>query len=322
MKAILFNDTSHYHSGCNAAMEYLHQEIKTHGLLLESVKSKEFPEYCDKKFKIADTIIINGEGTMHHDAPLAKWYLDLISKAYSFNKKIFLINTVWQEMTLTDMLKKILRESYVSVRDIRSQSELTRQNINAHFHLDLSYNNRPPDLYPGWGESSFNQETFQGKRKGLIIGTFSNPDDNRQKDIPSVNIFKESWNDIIQKLAQAEYFITGRHHEMYAACIARCPFYVFKGNSWKNEGLLRTASCHLVPDASMGMHTRRMPIINNLKENEKVSAFMKGQEGVGVFSKQITEIKKSIGGYQENKFQSYYPPFFDWMQQQTPFSFR
>ena len=91
MKAILFNDTSDFHSGCNAAMEYLHQEIKTHGLLLESVKCAEFPEYDSRILKVADAVIINGEGTMHHDAPLAKWYLDLISKAYFLKKKIFLI---------------------------------------------------------------------------------------------------------------------------------------------------------------------------------------------------------------------------------------
>jgi len=139
MKAILFNDTSNFHYGCKGAMKYLHRNIKKNYTLLESVKCKEFPEYNPKNLKNADVVIINGEGTMHHDAPLAQWYLDLILKAHYLKKKIFLINTVWQAMTLSTALRKILQESYVSVRDIKSQSELNKHNINAHFHLDLSY---------------------------------------------------------------------------------------------------------------------------------------------------------------------------------------
>ena len=292
MKAILFNDTSHYHSGCNAVMEYLHHDLKKNGYtVLESVRCAEFPDYDSRILKVADAVIINGEGTMHHDAPLAKWYLDLILKAHCLKKKIFLINTVWQEMTLSKTLKKILQESYVSVRDIKSQSELNKHNINAHLHLDLSYNQKVD-----W--------RIDGKNEGIVIGTFSNPHDNRQKDIPSVNIFKDTWKDLVQKLAKAEYFITGRHHEMYAACIAKCPFYVFQGNSWKNEGFLDTAACYL----AIGP---KMPFPYD-QEDEKVFNFMKGLEDVSVFSKQVEEIKKAL---------PYYDQLFDWMDEQKPFSF-
>ena len=88
-------------------MEYLHKNLKVNGYtVLESIRCKEFPKYDSRIFKIADAVIINGEGTMHHDAPLAKWYLDLILKAHHLKKKIFLINMVWQEMTLSKTLKK------------------------------------------------------------------------------------------------------------------------------------------------------------------------------------------------------------------------
>jgi len=228
---------------------------------------------------------------MHHDRPLAKWYLDLISKAYFLKKKIFLINTVWQEMTLSKTLKKILQESYVSVRDIKSQSELNRHNINAHLHLDLSYH-YPTFIVP------------PKKRSGLVVGTFSNPVDNRQENTPSVNIFKESWGEIVDKLSKAQFFITSRHHEMYAACVARCPFYVFKGNSWKNEGLLDTAACHL----AIGP---RMPFPYD-EEDQTVLEFMKGWYEASSFSKQVEEIKKAL---------PYYDQLFDWLDKQKPFSF-
>ena len=291
MKAIIFNDTSHYHSGCAAVMEYLHKNLKVNGYtVLESIRCKEFPKYDSRIFKIADAVIINGEGTMHHDAPLAKWYLDLILKAHHLKKKIFLINMVWQEMTLSQTLKKILQESYVSVRDIKSQFELNKHDINAHFHLDLSYNQKV-----SWND--------KGARKGLLLGSFSTPSDNRKKDIPSVSIFLDSWNDIIQKLSQAEYFITGRHHEMYAACLARCPFYVFKGNSWKNEGLLETAACRL----ALGP---KFPFPFS-EEDDGVGNFMKGNEDASVFSSHVEDIKGALPEFDR---------LFDWMDEQEPFT--
>ena len=62
--------------------------------------------------------------------------------------------------------------------------------------------------------------------------------DSKQKNL---DIF-ESWDTIVNKLRKTNWFITGRHHELYAACKARCPFTVLKGNTWENEGLLATES--------------------------------------------------------------------------------
>ena len=287
MKVILFNDTSHYHAGCHYAMHYLHQQINKNHTLLESVKCQEPPIYNPDNLVNADAVIINGEGTMHHDAPLARWYLDLILKVASLKKKIFLINTVWQEMTLSSHLIKILQNSYISVRDIKSKYELQKHNIKAHVHLDLSYNHLGGFPYAG--------------RSGLVIGTFSSPEDQRQKDIPSVNIFKDEWDDIIDTLSKTRYFITSRHHEMYAACLARCPFYVFKGNSWKNEGLLETMACEL----ALGP---KFPFPFN-KEDDCVVNFMEGKENASVFSSHVEDIEAALPEF--NKL-------FDWMDKQEP----
>jgi len=184
-------------------------------------------------------------------------------------------------MTLTSKLIKILQNSYVSVRDIKSKHELEKHNIKAHLYLDLSYNYLKGFPYE--------------ERSGLVIGTFSTPHDNRQKDIPSVNIFKDSWKKIIDRLSQAKYFITSRHHEMYAACVARCPFYVFKGNSWKNEGLLETASYNL-------------PFS---EEDDCVDNFMEGKEGTVVFSSHMKDIEAALPEFDK---------LFDWMEEQEPFT--
>ena len=54
MKIMVFNDTSDFHDGCRAVMDYLHNDLKENGyVILESVKNGEFPQYSEKNFKDA-----------------------------------------------------------------------------------------------------------------------------------------------------------------------------------------------------------------------------------------------------------------------------
>lgn len=240
-------------------------------------------QYQEKNFNRADAIIINGEGTMHHNAPLACQYLNLILEAEAAKKKIFLINTVWQDMYLSTPLIEILQNSYISVRDVKSQKELAKYNIKSQCHLDLSYNMKVsfPD----------------SERNGLVIGTFSMDYDERKKSASSVSLFTENWEDLVTRLSKANYFITSRHHEMIAACLAQCPFYVYQGNSWKNEGLLETAGA-------------KIPC---RKEDEKVLDFMKGTEGATIFHDEVQEIEDNRQEYDK---------LFKWMEDQKPFTFK
>ena len=284
MIALVFNNTSNFHQGCRAVMHILHEDLESNGIvILASVKSEESFFYQERNFDKTNAIIINGEGTMHHNAPLACQYLDLMLKAASSNKKIFLINTVWQDMYLSDPLIKVLQNSYISVRDIKSQKELEKHNIKSHFHLDLSYDMKVPFPEP--------------KRDGLVIGTFSMDYDKRKKSASSVSIFTENWEDLVTRLSKANYFITSRHHEMYAACLARCPFYVYQGNSWKNEGLLGAAGV-------------KIPC---RKEDAKVLDFMKGSEDSTIFHDEVQEIEDNRQEYDK---------LFKWMEDQKPFTFK
>jgi hypothetical protein len=265
-------------------MHILHEDLESNGvIILSSVKSMEHFHYNERNFDKARAIIINGEGTMHHNAPLACQYLDLILKAASSNKKIFLINTVWQDMFLSSELIEILQNSYISVRDIKSQRELEKNNIKSHFHLDLSYSMKVP--------------FSKSKRDGLVMGTFSMGQDKRKESTSSINIFTENWEDLVTRLSKADYLITSRHHEMYAACLARCPFYIYQGNSWKNEGLLEAAGA-------------KIPC---RKEDTKVLNFMKGNEYSVIFHEEVREIEDNRQEYDK---------LFNWMEDQKPFTFK
>ena len=234
MKALILNDTSNYHHGCFKVMEYLIKQVTSRHELLASVKGNidilTYPTWAEEE---AELIIINGEGTMHHDRPLARQYLEILRQAKRQGKRTALVNTVWQSMTLDDELVDVLKDTYISVREVLSQQELQKYEINSDIHLDLSYFVDVPEIH-----------RLQYPRE-YVVGKFFSQSDYRPKGINTVDIFKQDWDTIVNILRGTDWFITGRHHELYAACKARCPFSTLAGNTWKNQGLFVTAGVEI-----------------------------------------------------------------------------
>ena len=234
MKVVILNNTSRYHKGCEKVMEYLHKDVRNSGHeIVESVMgNKDILTNAWDKIEEADAVIVNGEGTMHHDRPVPHQLLDTIRNAKKQGKKTALINTVWQSMTLDDEMKDVLRDTYISVREVMSHEELLKDDIQSDIHLDLSYFNDVPEKV--------------APHRDIIIGKFFAQADWRPKGIPTLDIFKTDWNTFVNVLRSTDWFITGRHHELYASCKARCPVAVLSGNTWKNEGLFKTAGAKLL----------------------------------------------------------------------------
>lgn len=255
MKVIIFNDTSDYHKGCEKVMEYLHRDVQNCGhQLLASVKgNKDRVEDVQNYFMEADAVIVNGEGTMHHDKPVPHQLLQVIRNAKVLGKKTALINTVWQSMTLDDEMKDVLRDTYISVREVMSQEELQRDDIRADIHLDLSYYNDVPEKV--------------SPQRELVIGKFFMQQDYRPEGINHIDIFKDDWNTVVNILRNTDWFITGRHHELYAACKARCSFAALSGNTWKNEGLMKTAGVDIPIESPTLLHSRIPEFLDRCKEH-------------------------------------------------------
>ena len=233
MKAIVFNNTSRYHNGCKKVMEYLHADLNKNGYdVVQSVYGNTMtPDFDPDKFEESDLVVINGEGSMHHDKPIVTLYLNLLKMAKERGKKTALVNTVWQANPLSPEYKEVLQDTYISVREVLSQQELEKDGIESDVHLDLSYFVDVPERH--------------APVRPLVIGKFFSQSDYRPKGVPTVDIFKQDWDTIVNLLRHTDWFLTGRHHEMYAACKARCPFSTLAGNTWKNEGLFRTAGVNI-----------------------------------------------------------------------------
>ena len=217
---LLLNDTSSYHSGCMAVMRSYQysRSIKTY----EAIPKLKWSDY--------KTVILNGEGTMHHSKPTAMNFLRALQSAHAKGCDIQIHNTVWQEMchTYDEVLRKC---SQITVREVLSKEEMSKHGVEATIKpdrsilVDVPYQEYPHvHIYDG-----------QPYTKRLEF----------ESDNPRINIFEQSWDEIVNRLRHADLLQTGRYHEMYAAIKARCKFIVGEGNTWKNSGLLKTVGAEI-----------------------------------------------------------------------------
>lgn len=271
MKVIVLNDTSNYHYGCKKVIEYLVKDLISNGheilaLIKGNIDQLSYPP-APEHYDQADAIIINGEGTMHHNRPIVFNYLEILKNAKRLGKKTALINTVWQDIKLDQETKEVLRDTYISVREVLSQQELAKDDIQADVHLDLSYFNNVPEQITSHRE--------------YVVGKFFLQTDYRPTGIMSLDIFKNDWNSIVNLLRHTDWFITGRHHELYASCKARCPFSALAGNTWKNEGLAKTAGVDILFARSDIKHSEIPRFVDQCKERrmeyEKLFNWMESQ---------------------------------------------
>ena len=219
----LIGDHSSYHCGCRAVFSYLKNYLVEFGVLVN-----------DSSY---DVLVVNGEGSMHHDSLDCLKKLAAMQLGLSSNKKVALINTVWQENThkFDSLLKRL---SFVSVREVLSQDSMLNHGVSSACYLDCSfwapvdntcsiknYLNKPvvTDFY------SIEFKTFVRLTGGL------------ESKYEYIDMKRTSWSSLVNSLKTASVLITGRHHAVYAACRAEIPFVVMRGNTHKIEGLIKSS---------------------------------------------------------------------------------
>lgn len=228
-RILLLNDTSDYHSGC--------AEVVKNFTFDDSIKTNDPIDIDFSKYRL---VLLNGEGTMHHcgvERPNTIKFITALRQAQQAGCETQLLNTVWQDMTndYDDVLKRC---SVIEVRDVVSQRDLSKKHgITSIVRPDRSILSDVPYIkYP-------QQKIYKGQ---WFISPF-------EITLPykEINIFKQSWNEIVNRLRHAELLVTGRHHEAYAAIKAKCKFIVLPSNSYKNEGIYLNAGVRPINNLSM-----------------------------------------------------------------------
>lgn len=226
MSVLLLNDTSAYHNGCKIVVQALTEKYQvTDTVTTSNMTSGMFNEIDYSKY---DLVVLNGEGSVHDSARTGMMFLAELKKAQFQGIETKLVNTVWQNMShkFDDVLKRC---SEITVRELHSFMEIIQHGVSAKVVPDCSY-----FIYVPYQQYDHVQ-IYEGQYW----------DEKGSGNYPSINIFNQSWNEIVNRLRHADLLITGRHHEMYAACKAKCRFLVKDGNTWKNRGLLDTVGAEI-----------------------------------------------------------------------------
>jgi polysaccharide pyruvyl transferase WcaK-like protein len=233
MKILLINNCEKYHSGSAEVTTFFKSELETYNLtILKSIK--KINEYNLLDY---DVIIANGEGTMHDNASKALEILNILKAGKNLGLKTLLVNSVWQNNNryLIDLLEYV---DYISVREINSKNEiLTFSKKEIDVNLDVSF------------FTNVDIDSNISNRQGIVAG--NRYENGRKPKISGINetgtidIFSQSWKEIINILKRSKVLVTGRHHEMYAACKAECPCIILEGNTHKNSGFLKTMNCNI-----------------------------------------------------------------------------
>lgn len=142
LTVVVLNDTRfEYHHGCSRVMNAIDYYLKekTQEITYFPVgKNWQKNESIKQKIITADLVIVNGEGTIHHNSVLGLSLVKVARFAASYGVKSFLINSTYQENAET--YKKYL--SYfdkIFVRESYSQKELSELGIESAIVPDLTF---------------------------------------------------------------------------------------------------------------------------------------------------------------------------------------
>ena len=220
----VLNDTSTQdHAGCKAVMQSLYTRLEDSNVVGQHHVGTRLAE---PGFNDADLVICNGEGTMHHDRPNAKYLIECLDAAQTQGRRTMLVNTVWQEMAGSPVLCEC---EQVTTREPWSAMG-TGWGI---CYPDLCLDAVTPPSKPGpyAGERVLGDVGTSGLRRPWF--------ELRRAHHNHLSLSKgATFQQVVDDLAGADLYVTGQHHGVYAAAIAGVPFRCCRSNSWKIEALL------------------------------------------------------------------------------------
>lgn len=264
-KVRVLGDHSDYHCGSWAAIESIRMNCQRSGYALAG------------RYEPFDILVVNGEGSMHGSRSgfrnVFTKKMEVLKRAVARGIPAYLVNTIWQDnvSSYDDVLRQL---SGIQVREAQSQRALLQEHgisstlkIDASFFLDVEI--------PQAGERSPRVMatdffiTSTGRFESRALGI---------PDVEYVSMTDVHWPDFVRRLAASRLLVTGRHHAVYAACKARTPFVVVKGNNHKVTGLLASAGVN-VPVARdiSGIPAALKEIGDYAGEFEKLFAWMHAQ---------------------------------------------
>lgn len=222
----LINDTSIYqsHFGCRLVCQTFREQFARTGLDLKVSLKRDFnvADY-QKQLEDVDLVVINGEGSIHHDKH--RHLVDLAGKFPSV-----LMNCVYQENSLHPDLSKFL---FISARESASTAAVNAAGGNCVTVPDAMF------------ASSF-LRSFQKPAPVEDLGET----DNVLRQYVNVGPLKVRWkigfttryptvSGYLNKLSSYNRLCIGRFHAAVASSVLEIPYATWDSNTWKTRAMMK-----------------------------------------------------------------------------------
>lgn len=261
--ALVLNDTSgSQHPGCVLVMRQLHEMCKSEGIDIVATLPTNSRLLRDMAALLSrcDIVMINGEGTMHHDRLGALLLRDAAMMAAACGKPVVLINTVWEgNVVVNDMLPLM---SMVCVRESLSKAAIDALGFCSDVIPDLIFSAQISRA-PTAGGSCRDIIIFDDVRTDLsfILARYARRMGipfHRMEPMPSPRQISRypAWMSLVimsgfrsqfrcenlDIVRDAGILVTGRYHGACLAMMLGRPFIAVPSNTHKIEGLLEDAN--------------------------------------------------------------------------------
>jgi polysaccharide pyruvyl transferase WcaK-like protein len=148
----ILNDTRvDRHHGCERVMGAIETLVARHGMRVRGACAAHADWRQDTAFLRAleksRLVIVNGEGTLHHDRPAGRRLLEIGAHARAAGVPAVLVNAGW-EANGPDLLAMLKDFALVSLRDSASAEAVRAAGHTCRVVPDLSLYGPPPDAMP------------------------------------------------------------------------------------------------------------------------------------------------------------------------------
>ncbi|MFD0987160.1 polysaccharide pyruvyl transferase family protein [Methyloligella solikamskensis] len=284
LRAVLVNDTAAKgHHGCALVNRQLAELAREAGIGIAHTLPLT-ASWETIKGEAPDLIVVNGEGTLHHDTKGAHAIAALGAKAQAAGPPAFLINTICQDLppSLGEGLKGY---TCVFARDRYSQQSFAEHGMTAGYAPDLTLTYRAPDRERR-GDTLFITDSSMGAETTALfrlsetlpgarfLPLRSRPPEGRglldrealryrvRTTLARIHpdpVYRARYLEIVEDFddfigllqTEAGFLLAGRFHAVCIALDLGLPFFAVPPNSWKVEALLEEVglSHRLLPGA-------------------------------------------------------------------------
>ena len=251
---VVLNDTRRdpLHIGCKAVMRNLFELCQRSGMeVVASFKSPKSYQTDDfaAALKKADAVIVNGEGTMHHDKKAAAQIVESVRLAKEAGKKAYLINSIWQDNPVLSGRLGLFDRIYV--RESFSQKQVIGAGHNATVVPDLSFfgTDRHSDPRSDGKDLTFVDSVLSETSRFIAVAALRHDCDffcmtdkakRRLRNAVLRTRFRQNGRSfrILREEDLRGKVITGRFHAMCFALKFGLPFLAVTSNSHKVEAVI------------------------------------------------------------------------------------